>query len=205
MERFYVNLPWFKKDREKDIGVSFTPNASAHLKVLVERPNPLLSEFMFICLGKNGLIDKIMVASENEYMGRGLTISGVHKSSVDRSEWLILLNKFKKSDRVQDIVALGHLHPTGSRVIGGIKYTVSPSEALLFPSTGGPNLGITNGGDLLFFKKLHEHKTQIPTPYVAIAAKTQNGQTVRFYDLEKIIKVKKYRDIDKVPQVTINL
>lgn len=157
-------------------------------------------------LGKDSVVDQILTANPFEYSpDSGLNVGRVYKSSPARSEWDDLLGKLRASGRIKDIIALGHSHPTGSAIMGGARYTITPSDSLLSPSGGSPQFGISNLGDLLHFKSIYAVNSVLPVKYVAIAAQTGNGPMVRLYDLGEIIKVKRYKDVDRVPQITIAL
>ena len=67
------------------------------------------------------------------------------------------------------------------------------------PEDGGP----TSGYDLWFYKTLFESGLNVP--YAGIAAITKSGPKLKVYEIDKLVKIKRYNDIDRVPQITINL
>ncbi|QQG41721.1 MAG: hypothetical protein HYV90_00185 [Candidatus Woesebacteria bacterium] len=194
-----------RKDRETSIEISLTPGASDHLKRMILRPNPELAEFGFFGLGQNGTIDQILDLDEKDLSYKnGLTHSlGGFSSNVGGNEWNGLVQKLIQSGRRGDFLVFGHFHPSGTKRIAGATYHIDPGEALLVPS-GGSLRDPTTGGDIGFFKALTELNPNL-VPYMGIAANTKSGPKLRIYEIDKLIKIRRYNDIDHVPQTTIDL
>lgn len=190
----------------EQIKLALTPSAQARLRTLLDRPNPRLSEFTFIGLGTPDLIDEILVADEEYSENSGLFQGGFSGSRVDQEELRLLFTKLHQSGRTNDLMILGHMHPSGEQTIGNQRFIVTPSEALLSPSMGTRDQGgPTYGGDLRFYRSLLELNPQLHLPYAGIAAYTEHGQKLRIYKVNELIKIKRYNDIDKITQKTIDL
>jgi hypothetical protein len=204
--QFLDRITRFVKKEDLTLRFELTPNAKRVLGTLVARPNPTLAEFSFLGLGINGVVEEIVVADTSKYSDKSrLLFSGEYKSTSDKTELEIIFNKVHQDGRIGELLLLGHMHPTGSAIIDGIKYNISPSDTLLEPSGGGSGKGgPTSGGDLAFYKEFIRLNPNC-SPMVAIAANTQKGPQLKVYDMAKLVKVKRYHDIDKVPQQTIDL
>jgi len=196
---------FINKEAELDIGL--TSEASRHLKSLITRPNPNLAEFAFLGLGQGDLIDQILVS---DVFGleekRGLYRENDHFiSRIENDEWIQLFVELEAIKRSQDLLILGHLHPSGEKHIEGIPLSVSPSNALLEASMGDPQEGgPSSARDVGFIKGLITG-AKIDIPYFGIAAITRTGPKLRIYQTNKLIMIKQSNDIYSVPQVTITL
>lgn len=204
MERF-LNGFGIHKDFERKVHVSLAPEARGHLRGLVMRPNPNLEEFAFLGLGRGSLIDRILTADRKDLEKQGLKIeNGLISTGVGADEVRLLFKKLKETEGSFDILLLGHLHPSGAFLLNGKPYYLSPRADLLVPSMGSPEEGgPTGSSDLKFFKELHEKVVKIP--FMGIVANMDSGPRLRLYKTDKLIKIKRYNDIDKVPQTTIDL
>lgn len=198
MERFFRA---FKQKEEKpaEISLVITDHAKNHLVKLMTRPNPKLAEFMFLGLGKEGIIDQILVSDENRFLNKGIVIvGGVVKTSVNEDDYLKLLENLVDSGREEEVLVFGHTHPTGTFRLGGTKFIVEPSYEMLIPSNGV-------GNDVRFAKELMERLTMIPRPYYGIAAETEDGPKLRVYKTHELARVKKVSQIHKLSQATLSL
>lgn len=207
MERFF-RFFGRRKDKETRINISLTPEASRHLKSLMCRPNPNLAEFAFLGLGHGSLVDQILVVDEGELKNkRGLSRRGEgFVSSVSFEEHMQLSLKLAATGRYQDLIILGHLHPSGIKKVEGKYYVIGKDDGLLEPSMGSPSEGgPASNGDLGFFRELLEEKPEHNVIYAGIAAVTKSGPKLRLYKASEMVKIKRYNDIDKVPQITIDL
>lgn len=185
--------------------VELTPEVSTKLRQLVLRPNPNLAEFPFLGLGKSGLVDQILVVNDLDYSAdSGLLKNGTLSSSVSRSELTELFKKLESSGRRKDLMVFGHLHPSGESLVQGRRYILNPSDSLLVPSMGG-NGKLLSGGDMAFFKSFKEVNPAVRLEHVGIVANTPDGPKFRVYNLENLLKIKKYSHIDGVVQQTIVL
>lgn len=199
-----VKVKSFEKSKNS-IDISLTSEASQRLSQLVTRPNPTLSEFSFLGLGKEGVVNEIIAMEENS-PDSGLFKNGFSGSKVDREEILQLFKKLNASGRQKDLMVFGHVHPTGQRKINGVTYVIAPNDLLLDPSMGSSESGgLATGGDLAFFKSFTELNPQLKLPYIGIVANTQGGSMLRIYELKDLLRMKKYNDIDKLSKITINL
>lgn len=185
--------------------VELTPEVSVKLRGLVLRPNPTLAEFPFLGLGKSGLIDQILVVNGLDYSAdSGLLKKGALSSSVARSELTELFKRLESSGRRNDLIVFGHLHPSGESLVQGRRYILNPSDSLLVPSMGG-NGRLLSGGDMAFFKAFKDANPTVRFENVGIVANTPEGPKFRVYNLENLLKIKKYSHIDGVVQQTITL
>lgn len=197
----------FRKERENKIDIILSPEAANYLKSLMSRPNPNLAEFAFLGLGQGNFIDQILAIDEDLSNKTGLfREEGFSLSRVPTNELAFLSIKLQDAKRVDDVLVIGHFHPFGQKNIDGVTYSINPSEALLEPSMGSrAEGGPTARHDVGFYKWLRTNDPMVEIPYAGIAAMTQNGPKLKIYDIEQLIKIKRYRDVDKVPQTTINL
>ena len=193
--------------KEKPLQIGFSEESKAFLKKLLLRPNPTLAEFAFLCLGTNNYVDTVLVANEHSYSTEsGLNFKGFIGSSVSRNELTSLIKKLDDSGRYQELLIFGHSHPSGSLIVKNIRFSVAPNESLLVPSMGTKEEGgPTAAHDLAFISSLVEVLPELPIPFVGIAANTENGPALRAYDTKRLLKIKRAKDIDKVPQTTIKL
>lgn len=189
--------------------MDITPEASNKLSLLLQRPNPYLSEFPFLGLGREGLLEDIMVVDHENYSQNSFLHwrgGAVYTSNVDRKELQMLFNKLYDKQQMDEFLVFGHMHPTGTFQQGGVFFTIPKSDALLTPS-GGSRLerGIQNRGDLAAYSTLVKENPHFNLPYVGIAAETQNGPSLRVYQTDELLKIKWWSQIDRVPQRTFVL
>ncbi len=209
MERFFTRFTEKLKPKDKILPVTITDEAKNHLRAMMLRPNPNLSEFIFFGLGKNDVIDSILVNDSNTYpKGPGLhrESNHVYTSSTNEDDLVSLLEKLNTTGRFGDLLVFGHTHPSGKIVIDGQIFYVAPSESNLVPSAGSiMDGGLTNKYDLLVAKEISKKWSGNSIPHFGIAADTQNGLKLRLYKTTDLAKVKRYSDIDRAAQVTLTL
>lgn len=195
--------------KEKVLPLDMTIEAKLHLKRLLSRPNPFLSEFIFYALGKNGVIDAIVANELPMYPGSGLHQDGPHSyiSSARDDDAEALNKKLVATGRFEDMIVYGHTHPTGDFIFKGQRLTVAPSHSHLNPSSG-PRLsgGITSAHDMKAARLLAENwRISNTPPHFGIAALTEDGYKMRVFNTQDLAKAKRYQDIDDAQQITIDL
>ncbi len=188
--------------------LELSAQAAERLRRLVLRDNPNLAEFPFLGLGQGYTVNDIWVVNESSYSkasGLGLLRGGFMESQTDEHEIKELFRRIIVENRLQDFILFGHLHPSGEASIGGVRYILDPSETLLIPSSGdSAKGGIVSEGDLGFYSSFLRLNPTL-SPYAAIAANTQQGPKLRVYDMHALGKIKRYSDLEKVPQITLQL
>lgn len=195
----------FPQKETNSLQLEIAPQASEKLRKLVLRDNPSLAEFPFLGLGKNNKVEDIWVVDENLYSERsGLLKNGLLRSQTDKQELEELFRRISTENRLEDLILLGHLHPSGQAVVNGTRYIIAPSDTLLDPSGGFSKKELMGGGDLAFYDSFLKLNPTI-SPYAAIAANTQDGPQLRAFDMRSLVKIKRYTNIDRVPQITISL
>lgn len=164
----------------------------------VLKPNPRLSEVIFIGVGVDNKVDRVY-APDTDFSSRsGLDYDGFSGSRVDPEELDMLVGRVIHDGKLNEVLFIGHLHPSGQPIINGVRHILNPRESLLYPSSG----------DIDSVRKFVELNPQIHIPpYEAIAANTEHGPALRIYSVQGLINTKSYRerDIKKVPQQTITL
>jgi hypothetical protein len=185
-----------------DLGIS--PDAQESLHKLANRPNPRLSEAPFIGLGSRSMITEIVVPQGVFSPNSGLLQDGFLGSRTDINELQQLFDQITRQGRLDEVVILGHLHPSGQTRVKYVTYTLAPNDGLLYPSSGG-NSNPQSGGDLAFYKAFHDENLDRGIPYAGIIANTPDGPKLRVYDMDGLTKVKRYSEIDRVPQITVKL
>lgn len=207
MERLLSRIG-LRKDVENKVDITLTPEASAYLKQLVLRPNPNLAEFMFLGLGTGNIVEKILVTNEESPIkGQGLVFLEGNKlvSSIDKDELGELLNKLITTEKIEDVLILGHSHPTGVKNFGSYVFYIEPNMSLLEPSMGNPyEGGPTSAADLAVYKDF-ANSPSFNFPFAGIATTTKSGPKLKIYSIRELIKIKRYNDIDRVSQTTIDL
>lgn len=166
----------------------------------VMKPNPRLSEMAFIAVGVHNKVDRVYAPNpDTDFSPRsGLDYDGFSGSKVDPEELNILFDRMIHDGTLNEMLFIGHLHPSGQPLINGVRHIMNPRESLLYPSSG----------DIDSVRKFVELNPQIHIPpYEAIAANTEHGPALRIYSVQGLIKTKSYRerDIKKIPQQTIAL
>lgn len=159
--------------------------------------NPRLSEVTFIGVGVDNKVDRVYAPDTNFSPRSGLGYDGYAGSSVDIEELGKLFDRVTHDGKLDEILFIGHLHPSGETVISGIRHITTPRGSLLYPSIN----------DIKYVKLFVESNPQIHIPYEAIAANTEHGPALRIYSVQSLIKTKSSRDRDlkKIPQQTISL
>lgn len=199
-----------QKEKAASLDIKTTKEASNYLKRLILRPNPRLAEFAFLCIGQENLISKILVANKKYYSRNSGLYSSSQNSwgtSVDGKELIKLGHILQKQAEKKDVhfVVFGHTHPSGEVRSGQDLINIKPSDLLLSPSMGSPEDGGPTWGRDLYVAKLLYKMIPSPAIYFGIAANTQVGPKFRIYETKGLAKIKRYNDIDKVPQITIKL
>ncbi len=208
MERFFAKAKEVFVSKDRVLPLSITDSAGQRLKKLLERPNPFLSEFIFFGLGKDGVIDTIVANDQPIYPGQGLkqVSSHVYISSAQEDDYQSLKEKLFNTGRFAELLVYGHTHPTGEFVLNGQKLIVHPDYSHLNPSSGSKySGGLTSAHDLRAAKELAEKWIGDKPPHFGIAAQTQDGYKLRVFDTVDLSKVKRYSDIDKSKQITLDL
>lgn len=207
MERLFGRFKEASRRKENTLPITITPEASAFLGRMLLRPNPRLSEFIFFGLGGNEVINEIAVANENSYhpnSGLRVGLLGITTSGVSE-EWIEIMQRLEAEDKIDNILVVGHSHPSGRTKIKGVTFTIPASDSLLEPSMGSVfEGGPTKAHDLRFAYDLH-FDAGFPHEYFGIASPTHEGPKFRIYRTEDLTKIKRANDIDKVPQKTIKL
>jgi len=186
MERLFsvLNIP---REREKGTGVTITPLASAHLRQLTQLPNPNMIEFVFLGLGKNGVIDTILTADPEHFMsGTGVvkTING-NASRTNREEVISALTELDKTGREKDLMVIGHFHPP----------MLKDAKKLLDLSSM----------DISYVKKVSEGIPELVSMYTGIAVNTKRGPMLRLNRISDLNKVNTYKDLKKIFQLTFKI
>ena len=163
----------------------------------VLKPNPRLSEVAFIGVGVDDKVDRVYAPDTDFSSHSGLGYDGFSGSRIDTKELGMLFDRVTYDRKLDEMLFIGHLHPSGEAIISGVRHIRVPSEFLLYPS----------GNDIEYVKKFVESNPQIHIPYEAIAANTEHGPALRIYSVQGLIGAKRYRehDIKKIPQQTIAL
>lgn len=163
----------------------------------VLKPNPRLSEVAFIGVGVDNKVDRVYAPDTDFSPRSGLGYNGYVGSAVDIKELDMLLDRVIHDGKLDEMLFIGHLHPSGEAVISGALHIMTPRESLLYPSRN----------DIKYVTKFVESNPQIHIPYEAIAANTEHGPALRIYSVQGLIKTKRYRDHDLkiIPQQTIAL
>lgn len=191
--------------KENILQVSLSDESRSILKKALRRPNPYLSEFIFFGLGKNGFVDTVIVNDGEIYPGIELkqVSTHVHASTSDSNDYNELVKKLSDSGRSEELLILGHTHPTGSVELNGQTLVIDPGEYLLIPSAGSKSEGGLIAYDL---KAAAEIAFAFDDPpHFAIMAETMSGPKLRIYKTIDLANVKKYADIKHAAQITITL
>ncbi len=195
--------------KEKVLPLTMTNEARGHLKRLLSRPNPFLSEFLFYALGKNGIIDTIVANEHPMYPGSGLRQDGPNSylSTAGEDDAEALNKKLLSVGRFEDMLVYGHTHPSGSFIFKGQRLTVAPSYSHLNPSSGSKlSGGITSAHDMKAARLLAENwRISNTPPHFGIAALTEDGYKMKVFNTQDLAKAKRYQDIDNAQQITIDL
>jgi hypothetical protein len=204
MERFIAKF----KERKSQPDLSISDSARLVLKTLAEKPNPNLAEFPFAGIGKGNEITEIVTTEEYDTIFK----SGIRKekgkltTAVDNGQIIMLFIKLIESGDLNNLLLLGHIHPSGKAILCGIEYEVRPNDSLLQPSMGSPAQGGPSfGGDVGYIKYMITKDPKHTIPYTGILAVTKTGPKIRAYSSLELINIKRYNDIVRVPQITIDL
>ena len=193
--------------KERRLEIALDPEVFRPLREILSRPNPKLKEYPFLGLGTPDAVDQFLLL-EGESSSRGLYFINkyVARSDVEQAESAELFNMVQERGRLDDIVMLGHTHPSGSfRSQPGVDVDLSPSALLLSPSMGTGDGGPQSGGDLAYYRYFREYNPHLQIPYAGIAANTPEGPKLRVYLIDELLTIQRYRHIDSVPQVTFLL
>ena len=167
------------------------------------RPNPRLSEVSFLGIGSDNIVTQIITRTYGFSPSSGLFQDGFSGSQSDIHELKELFDYVFQQGQIKNVLILGHLHPSGNTKIQDVTFSVEPSDDLLEPS--GKYSDIQSDGDIAFYRAFKELNQQFSIPYSAIVANTPEGPKIKIYDIDKLIQVRKYKDLNKIPQVTILL
>lgn len=168
---------------------NLSDEAKKSLQELILRHNPRGSETLFLGVGKGRLVEKVYTGKFSDGSGFRYIKGKVIESSVGFVEEIALLDEIRSLGGGKDnVLFLGHLHPSGTVDINGKSIEIPPSERLLYPSK----------------RDLKELEDEIKEgiSYHAIAANTQNGPCVRIYSLRPLLR---RLNCKKLPYTTINL
>lgn len=189
------------KEVKKAPALNLSPEAAAKILELVEQESPDLHEAPFLALGTADQIIEVLSLPDYTRNSKLTALDNiVFASFVDKKELETLFKLAQKEGLIDQVLILGHTHPSGTTMIGGQKHIVLPSEGLLDPSVFS-----LEGSDIGFLKKLVRLNPRLHLPYFAIAAITETGPKVKIWHTEHLLKVKKSTDIDKIPAQTISL
>ncbi len=192
----------FRGVERQELPVTLSPEVRTQLKELVLRPNPSLAEFVFLGVSTSLSISEVIIANQDGFSDKsGLFQDGFQGSQADKGELARAWDIAYQQGKMNEVIVLGHSHPSGETRVRGITYRVEPSDYLLSPS-GGSMGNFADGGDLAFFKAFVEHNPSLNLQYIAIVAITQTGPKVRLYALKDLISVKRASDLESVPSVT---
>lgn len=196
-ERLSTVLREVAKRREvPSVDLELTPEVSEQLRKFLLRPNPTLAEATFLGIGDESLISELLIPEGEKFSSHsGIFKAGLNHTESDVWEEKQLLNRAYQEGKLSKILLRGHSHPTGVAVINGVQHSFSPAEYWLDASSG----------DLEAWRYFAENNPIVDSPYVGIGAVTQDGPKLRVYSTPDIVKVKKWSNIRKVPQKTINL
>jgi len=163
----------------------------------VLKPNPRLSEVTFIGVGVDNKVDRVYAPDTDFSPRSGRGHNEYSGSSVDIKELGMLFDRVIHDGKLNEMLFIGHLHPSGEAVISEVRHIITPREYLLYPSSN----------DIKYVRMFVESNPQIHIPYEAIAANTEHGPALRIYSTQGLIKTKRYHshDIKKIPQQTITL
>lgn len=168
----------------------FSDEAKEALRELILRDNPRGSEAWFMAVGKGFFVEKVYTPNGfSEKSGFRFTDPGAIGSGVGFEELKTLFEEVHSAGGGEDnVLFLGHLHPSGIVDIEGMSIELSPSEWFLRPSEK----------DLLRF----ESELEKGLAYHAIASNTENGPCIAIYPLKPTLK---RRNLKKLPRMVINL
>ena len=189
------------------LDVKLKPEVAQFLRALLLRPNPRSGEFPYLGLGTSGSIDDIFVTDGAEF-SRGLyhVSPSIMQASVETEHFVSLFRSAYDAGRLEEIVLLGHTHPTGKIQSGGTTYEFLDMDWWLHPSMGEKSEGgPMNGGDLAFYRAFRELLPEIPLEYVGIAANVGGVPKMKIYAIDELLTIRRYSDIDFVPQQTFSL
>lgn len=175
---------------EKKPEFVLSDEAKNSLRELVLRGNPRGSESWFLGAGKGRFVEKVYTPKEfSDGSGFRYIRKGVIETSLGFAERIALFEEIRSLGGGKDnILFLGHLHPSGTVDVNGKSIEIPPSERLLRPSA----------------YDLKELKDEIEEGVLchAIAANTENGPCVRIYSLKPLLGRPNRK---KLPYATINL
>lgn len=197
-EPFLYNLvERLKGKTEKVPEVNLSVNAGAAiLGVVKEKKTDQLSETPFLGIEKDGQIVEVLTSEGSQAKSRLERVSsGGFAIAVDRNQ---LAEQFNRADRagvLDDVTMLGHLHPSGETRLDGVTYVVEPSESLLEPSME----------DIDFARSFTQLNPGSKIKHFGIAANTPSGPQLAIWKVDDLVRVKKFRDLEKIPKQKINL
>jgi hypothetical protein len=175
--------------------IRIADSAAAYLRELMWRPNPNLAEFAYLGLGNGQEIDTILAIEED----LSLRELNADPPKLQGKEIRPLFEKLMQSGRQNEFMMFGHSHPIGIKLVNGKYYFVAPGKKLLDPSMGKrTDGGPATGWDIGFFKWLYESVVEVP--YVGISTNFNGKTQLRVYETEKLIQIKRARDLRKIPR-----
>lgn len=164
--------------------------AKKSLLELILRENPKGSEAFFLAVGKGLFVEKVYTQKGfSERSGFRRIKKGVIESSLSFEEEMMLFEEIRSLGGGKDnVLFIGHLHPSGTVNVEGEDIQIPPSESLLFPSQN----------DLKHMRK----DVKLGLSYAAIATNTENGPCIAIYPLRQMLIQENPK---KLPRTIINL
>jgi len=185
------------KEKTKNPELAFDDRSLEVIRKIYEVDNPSLHEIPFLgVVDENEQVEEIIYEPDFPRQSRlRQTGNAVFTSTVDKNELVYLFRQAQSVGKLDSVRMVGHLHPSGKTQLGQLKVIVPPSEDALIPSKS----------DISFMGALGESNPDFNFDYTAITANTPDGHKLRVYNTRQLLKTKKVKNLDKLPNQTIDL